>query len=66
MPAAKLASRYTRLWPRVATVVPHCHRAVFYDNSTDDGPSDVASYRNGLVDYLPRWPDWTPEPLLAL
>lgn len=66
VPAHKLASRYTRLWPHVATVVPHCHRVVFYDNSTDDGPSEVASYRYELADYPPRWPHWTPEPLLAL
>jgi predicted ABC-type ATPase len=66
VPADKLASRYTRLWPYVATVVPHCHRAVFYDNATDDGPSEVASYRYGIADYPPRWPPWAPEPLLAL
>jgi hypothetical protein len=31
-----------------------------------DGPSEVASFRYGLADHLPRWPDWVPEPLLAL
>lgn len=66
VPADKLASRYTRLWPHVVRVVPHCHRSVFYDNSTDDGPTEVACYRYGVADYQPRWPGWTPEPLLAL
>lgn len=66
VPVDKLESRYTRLWPNVATVAPHCYRAAFYDNSRDDGPSEIASYRCGLADYLPRWPTWTPEPLLAL
>ncbi|MGI8632231.1 MAG: AAA family ATPase [Solirubrobacterales bacterium] len=66
VPADKLASRYGRLWPNVVAVVPRCHRAVFYDNSADDGPREVASYRYGVVDYPPRWPDWTPEPLLLL
>jgi len=66
VPADKLATRYERLWPHVATAVQHCYRAVFYDNSSDHGPTEVASYRYGLADYLPRWPAWTPEPLLAL
>ena len=66
VPAHKLESRYERLWPHVVTTAPHCQRAVFYDNSTDDGPIEVASYRYSVADYLPRWPDWTPEPLLAL
>jgi predicted ABC-type ATPase len=66
VPADKLASRYSRLWPHVAAAVPQCHRAVFYDNSADDGPTEVASYRYGVADYPPRWPRWTPEPLLAL
>jgi predicted ABC-type ATPase len=66
VPTRKLASRYARLWPNVAAVAPQCHRAVFYDNSTDDGPNEVASYRYGIADYSPRWPHWTPEPLLTL
>lgn len=66
VPSDKLASRYERLWRHVATAAPHCHRAVFYDNSADDGPSEVAAYRYGAADYSPRWPPWTPEPLLTL
>jgi predicted ABC-type ATPase len=66
VPAEKLASRYERLWPHIATAVPHCYHAVFYDNSSDHGPIETASYRYGVADYAPRWPEWTPEPLLAL
>jgi predicted ABC-type ATPase len=65
VPTEKLASRYERLWPLVAIAVPHCHRAVFYDNARDDGPNEVACYRYGVADYAPRWPAWTPELLLA-
>jgi predicted ABC-type ATPase len=66
VPADKLESRYSRLWSHIVAAVPHCHRTVFYDNSTDDGPNEVASYRYAIADYAPRWPDWTPEPLQSL
>lgn len=66
VPAHKLASRYDRLWPLVITAMPRCHRAVFYNNATDDGPREVASYRFAVPDYAPRWPLWTPAPLLRL
>lgn len=66
VPADKLRSRYERLWPHVAVASPDCYRVVFYDNAADDGPTEVASYRYGLADYPPRWPQWTPEPLLEL
>ena len=66
VPAEKLASRYERIWPHIAAAVPHCFRTVFYDNSNDHGPTEVASYHDGLTDYSPRWPLWTPEALLAL
>lgn len=66
VPNEKLGTRCRRLWPHVATAVPHCYRAVFYDNSADDGPYEVASYRFGIPDYRPRWPDWTPDPMLGL
>lgn len=66
VPVDKLATRFARLWPNVVAVVPHCHRAVFSDNAADDGPYEVASYRYGVADSPPRWPDWTPEALLGL
>ena len=66
VPAERLASRYRRLWPHVVAAVLICSRTVFYDNAIDVGPFEVASYRFGLADYQPRWPQWSPEPLLNL
>lgn len=66
VPAAKVAARYERLWPNLAMVVPLCRRVVFWDNSADDGPVEVAAYRHGLPDFPPRWPTWTPEAVTAL
>jgi predicted ABC-type ATPase len=66
VPASKLAPRYQRLWPLVASATPHCYRAVFYNNAVDEGPIEVSAYRYGVADYQSRWPSWTPEPLLGL
>lgn len=66
VPADRLAARYERIWPLVAGVVAKCRLAVFYDNSTDDGPIESPSYHSGVSDYPPRWPTWTPAPLVAL
>ncbi|HUG00137.1 MAG TPA: zeta toxin family protein [Ilumatobacter sp.] len=66
VPAAKLKTRFERLWLHVVSAVPHCYRAVFYDNSVDHGPIEVASYRYGVADYMSRWPVWTPDQLHAL
>jgi len=66
VPTGKLAARYERLWGHIAAAMPHCHRAVFYDNAGDDGPVEVASYRYAVRDYPPRWPTWVPAALRAL
>ena len=66
VPVDKIRSRYDRLWPLVASAVPLCHRAVFYDNSRDDGPVEVDSFRSGLADFTHRWPSWVPEVITAL
>ena len=66
VPTDKLESRYQRLWPLIATAVPHCHLATFYDNSHDSGPRQVAAFRSGIADYSPAWPTWTHEALCAL
>lgn len=66
VPAEKLWPRYERLWPLIAAAVPSCHRAVFFDNATDAGFEEVASFRMGLADYPPRWPRWTPYALHSL
>lgn len=64
VPVEKLASRYERLWPNVVAAVSKCHHATFWDNSHDAGPEEVASYRSGIADYPPRWPEWTPSAVL--
>lgn len=66
VPTDKLATRYPRIWGHVVAAAPKCHHAVLYDNAADDGPFEVASFRYGVADYPPRWPAWTPEPLLSL
>lgn len=66
VPAAKLAERYERLWPLVAEAVSSAARTVFWDNSVDDGPVEVAAFRYGIADHPPRWPAWVPRPLTAL
>lgn len=66
VPQGKLAARYRRLWPNVAAAVPLCRRAMFWDNSSQDGPFEVAAFRLGVADFPPRWPDWTPEELRLL
>ena len=65
--AGRQATRPLRTPPQnVVSALPHCHRSVFYDNSTNDGPNEVASFRYGFADYPSRWPTWIPEPLLEL
>lgn len=66
VPAAKLADRYRRLWQQVATAMPHCARAVFWDNSTDEGPFEIGSFRYGIPDHPARWPAWAPAILRHL
>jgi predicted ABC-type ATPase len=63
VPAEKITTRYERIWPNVAAAVSRCRRSVFYDNTHDGGPVEVASFRAVLADYPPRWPDWTPAAL---
>jgi len=66
VPISKLAARYQRIWPLVAGAVPTCWRATFYDNSTDSGPNEIASFRTGTADYPPRWPRWAPAAIATL
>jgi predicted ABC-type ATPase len=65
VPTDKITARYERIWPNVVKCLGRCRRCVFYDNSDDAGPIEVASFRGGLADYPPRWPDWTPGALLT-
>lgn len=66
VPEDKLGPRYERLWPLIAQAAPRCHRALLLDNSRIDGPRQVASFRDGVSDVPPAWPDWSPPPLLEL
>jgi predicted ABC-type ATPase len=66
VPTSKLAGRFERLWPNVVAALPRCRRAVFWENAADHGPTEVASFRFAVADYPPRWPRWTPPPILAL
>lgn len=63
VPADKITARFERIWPNVVAAVGRCRRSVFYDNSDDAGPIEVAAFRGGLTDYPPRWPYWTPDEL---
>ena len=63
LPAGKIAEHYERIWPNVVAALGRCRRSVFYDNSGDAGPIEVAAFRTGLTDYPPMWPDWTPDRL---
>lgn len=65
VPHDKLAPRYARLWPFVVQAVPHCRRAVFYDN-TRDRAHVVASFERGVPTEPPAWPPWCPGPLHEL
>jgi len=64
-PDARVAGRPKHLWVHVVAAAPDCHRCVFYDNSTDDGLTEVASFRYGLADYPARWPRWAADSLLV-
>jgi len=66
VPAEKIATRYSRIWPNVAAAVARCRRTVFYDNAGDAGPEEVAAFRGVTKDYAPRWPVWTPDELTEL
>ncbi len=66
VPIERLRERYQRLWPLIAEATPAVARAVFWDNSGDDGPVEVAAFRSGIADYRPRWPAWTAPSIVTL
>lgn len=66
VPEEKIRSRYERIWPLVAAAVPMVRDAVFWDNSTLEGPVEVATFRWGLADRPPTWPAWCPPVIAAL
>jgi len=66
VPEHKVRERYHRLWPLVAQALSLAGRAVVYDNSQPAGPRKIAEFFGGLPVGAHIWPDWTPEPLVAL
>ena len=66
VPIEKLHERFQRLWPLIAEATPAAARAVFWDNSGDDGPVEVVAFRRGIADYRPRWPAWTAPSIVTL
>lgn len=66
VPAEKLEGRFRRLWPNVAAAVIICRRSIFWDNAGDGGPIEVGSFRRGVADHPPRWPDWAPDEISSL
>jgi predicted ABC-type ATPase len=65
VPENKIRERYQRLWPLVAVAAEKVESAVFWDNSTLEGPKLVAELANGQLLALPKWPSWTPDVLIG-
>lgn len=66
VPEHKVRRRHRRLWSNVVPAAALADTTLFYDGSHHDGPRIVARLTAGVATGLARWPDWTPEPLLAL
>jgi predicted ABC-type ATPase len=66
VPDEKIRRRYGRLWKNVAASVPLADAAIVYDNSLHSGPVIVAEFHGGMMARPRAWPEWTPQPLLAL
>ena len=66
VPEDKVRLRYERIWPHVAAIVPTANQTVFWDNSDDSGPVEIATFRQGLADAPPAWPAWCPPEIAAL
>lgn len=66
VPEEKIRTRFERLWPNVAAIVPVTHQTVFWDNADDAGPRRLATFRRGLPDFRPTWPAWCPPVIAAL
>jgi predicted ABC-type ATPase len=65
VPVDKIRARYARLWPIVADAIVMSDAATVWDNSRHDGPTDVASFLDGVEVHSPRWPEWCPGALTA-
>lgn len=66
MPEDKIRSRYDRLWGLVAAAIARADAATVHDNSRAAQPfRRIAHFEHGVVVGSPRWPRWTPAPLMA-
>jgi predicted ABC-type ATPase len=63
VPINKIRGRYGRLWSNVVDAVPKASSATFWDNSSLDGPRQVAMFIDGVVAGSPDWPEWSPTAL---
>ncbi len=61
VPEDKIRSRYRRLWGNVRAAIKDADDVYVYDNSRAGKPyREVARYRDGVPDYKPDWPKWSP------
>lgn len=66
VPEQKIRQRYKRLWTNVALAAALADHAIFYDNSSHEGPRIVVELTAGMATDHARWPAWTPQPLRTL
>jgi predicted ABC-type ATPase len=64
VPEAKIRERHARLWAIVADAMLLADAATCWDNTRHDGPTEVATFLDGVGAYTPRWPAWV-APVLA-
>jgi predicted ABC-type ATPase len=65
VPEVKIRERWRRLWANVVAAAEVSDETVFWDNSTHDGPAEVAVVRLGTLVGAARWPKWAPDELVA-
>ena len=63
VPVDKIRGRYRRLWANVVDAVARASSATFWDNSSIDGPRQVAAFIDGVLVGSPDWPEWSPTVL---
>ncbi len=67
VPEDKVRSRYRRLWPLVAEVIPMVEHAIVYDNTRAAHPFRVvARFARGRLVGGAEWPPWAPSELTEM
>ena len=64
VPVEKIRARHRRVWDIVVDAVELVDVAKFWDNSSFDGPMEVAYFTGGLPVGSPSWPSWAPRVLV--